>query len=178
MRTKRILEPAFSLQLLGPRPLEQLSEACTMVRQHHETAYVSLAADDSALIRTLHLLDIGTTVRAILRQFYLLRLLERRIEQEDFHKGTTVSTDQSPADQEHSRMASTAHATGTYCSRGFPQGSLHWSCNATATSGQPPICAYLLPVTPSTAPRHGNHKSEGSIVRMGDKCAIRRDLSR
>jgi ribosome-associated protein YbcJ (S4-like RNA binding protein) len=47
------------------------------------------------LIKTLNILDTGTVIRAILRRFYLIRLLNHRIQQEDYHenrKSTKIRT--------------------------------------------------------------------------------------
>jgi hypothetical protein len=38
------------------------------------------------LIRILNVLDIGTAVRAIFRRFYLIRLLDHRIQRENYYK--------------------------------------------------------------------------------------------
>jgi hypothetical protein len=39
------------------------------------------------LMRILNILDIGTAIRVIFRRFYLVRLLNYRIQREDYYKG-------------------------------------------------------------------------------------------
>lgn len=73
--------------IASPQAFKQLSEACLIVRQHRESAVLNPAEDDSVLMRALDVLDVGTTVRAILRRFYLVRLLDHRIQREDYYKG-------------------------------------------------------------------------------------------
>jgi hypothetical protein len=71
----------------SPQAFRQLTEACTIVRQHHESAISYPVDDDSMLMRALDVLDTGTAVRGIIRRFYLVRLLDHRVQREDYYKG-------------------------------------------------------------------------------------------
>lgn len=77
--------------IASPQAFRQLSEACSIVRQNRESMISYSVNDDSGLMSALDLLDVGTTVRTILRRFYLVRLLDYRIRREDYYIGRRSS---------------------------------------------------------------------------------------
>jgi hypothetical protein len=87
--------------IASPQAFRQLGEACTIVRQHHESLISYPGDDDSVLMRALDVLDVGTAVRAILRRFYLVRLLDHRIQREDYYKGRRSARVRAQRQQDH-----------------------------------------------------------------------------
>jgi hypothetical protein len=77
--------------IASPQAFRQLSEACSIVRQNRESMISYSVNDDSGLMSALDLLDVGTTVRTILRRFYLVRLLDHRTRREDYYTGRRSS---------------------------------------------------------------------------------------
>ncbi|QSS63445.1 hypothetical protein I7I51_00503 [Histoplasma capsulatum] len=70
----------------SPLAFKQLAEACEAARERHDLI-APCSADDAMLMKALDALDSGTTIRAILRRFFLVQLLGRRLECEKEYKG-------------------------------------------------------------------------------------------
>jgi hypothetical protein len=90
--------------IASPHAFRQLTDACTIVRQHHESADLYPVNDDSMLMKALDVLDAGTAVRAILRRFYLVRLLDRRVQREDYYKERRSSRVRAQRKQDHNSI--------------------------------------------------------------------------
>jgi hypothetical protein len=62
--------------IASPHAFRQFSEACSLVRQHDGSTISFSLDEDSSLMRALDVLEVETRIRAILRRFYLVRLLD------------------------------------------------------------------------------------------------------
>ncbi|OJD22264.1 hypothetical protein ACJ73_06394 [Blastomyces percursus] len=70
----------------SPLAFKQLAEACEAARERHDMIAPISADDDAMLMKVLDALDSGVTIRAILRRFFLVQLLNCRLRREDDHK--------------------------------------------------------------------------------------------
>jgi hypothetical protein len=71
--------------IASPPAFKQLAETCATARQPHDLEIPNSTNDNTTLMRALDALESGTTIRVILRRFFLVRLWDQRLQLQDYY---------------------------------------------------------------------------------------------
>ncbi|KAL2365364.1 hypothetical protein RJZ56_001745 [Blastomyces dermatitidis] len=77
--------------IASPYAFKQLAEACKSARLQEHNTLSQFPSDDQMLMNTLDVLDSKSTLRTLLRRFFLVRLLDSRNQSENFKIRRTQS---------------------------------------------------------------------------------------